>query len=220
MDFLADFQPAWNELKPKIISSLGAETSSSNTVSNEIQTEVETLRQQYQEMETLLESTKTELEARQSLFQSASQSVDLANDIQSEFEALRNNNHNLSDDLQKLESQTDQLIQLVETYRQAALEAVAQVEEAEAKAEQASAQTSEPSDSDNETPEPSSKSEAGRDAVRKKVITVLRHRFGKAPRKVTNALKEISNNKAMDNAFDLALSAEDLDNFENTLFEA
>jgi len=63
VDFLAEFQPAWNNLKPQVIAELGSGTDS-DTDQDKIQKEVQTLRQQYQEIEALLESTQSELAER------------------------------------------------------------------------------------------------------------------------------------------------------------
>lgn len=136
-----------------------------------------------------------------------------------EFKALKEANSELSHDLEQLQAQTDQLIEMVENYRQAALEAYAEVE----KMQEQQAQTPASADIPDHTSETQtqeafdSKAEAARDAVRKKIVILLRHRLGKVPRDVSNALKGISNSKTMDQMFELAMSVEDIDAFSAEL---
>lgn len=125
-----------------------------------------------------------------------------------EFKALQSANDGLNHDLEQLQAQTNQLIEQVENYRQAALEAYAEVEkmqEQQAPGDEASQDGFD------------SKAEAARDAVRKKVVILLRQRLGKVPRDVSAALKEVSNSKVMDQLFELAITVESIDDFRHQL---
>lgn len=126
-----------------------------------------------------------------------------------EFQVLKEANHELSNDLEQLQSQTNQLIEQVENYRQAALEAYAEVEKMQSQQEAPAVVP------DDETFD--SKAEIARDAVRKKIVILLRHRLGKVPRDISTALKEVSNSKTMDQLFEVALNVETIEAFSEQL---
>lgn len=176
---------------------------------------LEQLSQDYQQLQSQLSETQDALDTKETQVGMLSQTVQV---IQREFDALRTSNDQLSGDMKSLVAQTDQLIALVETYRQAALAAVSEAglqEEAEATTISAEGDDEgDGLDADGET-----KAEAVREAVRKKINTLLRHRFGKVPRKLSTSIKEVSSNHRLDKLFDKALKAETLDEFEAS-FEA
>lgn len=177
---------------------------------------LEQLSQDYQQLQSRLSETREALDTKETQVGMLSQTVQV---IQREFDALRSSNDQLSGDMKSLVAQTDQLIALVETYRQAALAAVSEAglqEEAEATTVSVESGDDEgdPLADDGET-----KAEAVREAVRKKINTLLRHRFGKLPRKLSSSIKEVSSNHRLDKLFDKALKAETLDEFEAS-FEA
>ncbi|MGV3524006.1 MAG: hypothetical protein ACO1RX_07270 [Candidatus Sericytochromatia bacterium] len=144
----------------------------------------------------------------------------LIHGVQHEFSALKDNNHLLSDDMQALTEQTNQLIGLVETYRQIALEAAMQSGMMDSTPEtEAAPAVPEEDGTEASSEESGSKADAVREAVRKKITAVLRHRFGKVPRKLNTALKNIASNKELDRLFDEALKAENQESFEALLGE-
>ncbi len=161
-----------------------------------------------------------QLDISDSLYQSRSALLDQLQkthqQVHYEFKALKDNNASLVQDLHALQDKTNQLIDMVESYRQAALEAYAEVEKM-----QDSAPTSavpEADDSNTSAEEGfDSKAEAMREAVRKKIVVLLRHRMGKVPRQISNALKEVTHTKTMDALFEVAMTAESLDEFSQHL---
>lgn len=162
-----------------------------------------------------------QLDLNESLYQSRSALLEQLQkthqNVHYEFKALQQANHGLSDDLEQLQAQTNQLIELVENYRQAALEAYAEVEKMQVQQEQAP-ENNEPTETSESSAEVfDSKAEVARDAVRKKTVILLRHRLGKVPRDVSAALKEVTNNKAMDQLFELAITVENIDDFRYQL---
>ncbi|MBF2055313.1 MAG: hypothetical protein IGS03_17830 [Candidatus Sericytochromatia bacterium] len=235
--FLAEFTPAWAEHKAEILSQLQAPVVEESPASDQGQAEAEALQAELAELQQHLSAREAELsslqEAYQALEASQAQADTSAADadklaeaeaalqqvqtVQTEFEALRDSNHQLSNDLEQLRSHTDKLIELVETYRQAALEAVQQAEAAEAQAAEAQSTASPSEGSTEESSEAGSKAEAAREAVRKKTVVLLRHRLGKVPRKINQALKDISQNSTLDKLFELALSVESIADFEAAL---
>jgi chromosome segregation ATPase len=135
-----------------------------------------------------------------------------------EFKALKNANQELSHDLEQLQAQTHQLIELVESYRQAALEAYAEAEQMQEQQEHAVETEGTVTNAADESQGAfDSKAEAVRDAVRKKIVILLRHRLGKVPRDISSALKNVSNSKTMDQLFELALSVESIEAFSAQL---
>lgn len=233
--FLAEFTPAWAEHKADILSQLQASAANAGTGSE--QAETEALQQTLSDLQQQLSEREAELGSLQQAYQTleatqaeastnaadadklaeAEAALQQAQTVQLEFEALRHSNHQLSSDLEQLRGHTDKLIELVETYRQAALEAVQQAEAAEAQAAEAQSSTSPSEESTEDSGEANSKAEAAREAVRKKTVVLLRHRLGKVPRKINQALKEISQNSALDKLFELALSVESIADFEAAL---
>lgn len=153
-----------------------------------------------------------QLDVSDSLYQSRSALLEQlqknSQNVHYEFKALKEANQSLSQDLEELKSKSDQLIELVENYRQAALEAYAEVEKIQEENQQ---QQEPPTQADTEVFD--SKAEAARDAVRKKTVILLRHRLGKVPRDVSSALKEVSNSKTMDQLFEQALHVESIEEF-------
>lgn len=163
------------------------------------------LSQEYAQLETRLGEVQEALDTKETQVNVLLQTVQV---IQREFDALRQSNQHLSGDMENLVGQTDQLIGLVETYRQAALAAVTDAglqDEAEATPAESASEGEEDGDS---------KAEAVREAVRKKINTVLRHRFGKLPRKLSTSLKEVSSHTRLDKLFDKALKADSIEEFE------
>ena len=173
----------------------------------------------YEEL-SLLHARYTELanqlDVSDSLYQSRSALLEQLQkthqQVHYEFKALKDNNASLVHDLQALQSKTNQLIEMVESYRQAALEAYAEVEKM-----QENAPIAEAGENANTEDGFDSKAEAMREAVRKKIVVLLRHRMGKVPRQVSSALKEITNTKTMDALFEVAMTAETLDAFSEHL---
>lgn len=165
-----------------------------------------------------------QLDVSDSLYQSRSALIEQLQkthqNVHYEFKALKDSNRALVDDLQALQSKTNQLIELVENYRQAAREAYAEVEKIQAAQQQATEHEEEAVAETNVAPQDESfdsKAEAVRDAVRKKIVLLLRHRMGKVPRHISTALKEVSSNKAMDTLFEFAMTSETLDEFSDYL---
>lgn len=171
-----------------------------------------------------------QLDVSDSLYQSRSALLEQlqknSQNVHYEFKALKEANQSLSQDLEALKSKSDQLIELVENYRQAALEAYAEIEKIQEQNQDVSQQAAEQTESEAESEVTStaestevfdSKAEAARDAVRKKTVILLRHRLGKVPRDVSSALKEISNSKTMDQLFEQALSVQSIEEFSTHL---
>ncbi len=161
------------------------------------------------------------LDTSDSLYQSRTALVEQLQKTNStlhyEFQELKQANLGLTEDLAELREKSMQLIDMVEQYRQAALEAYTEMEKAQ-EASQSSQAAPESTEDQTETPpQYDSKAEAVRDTVRKKTIVVLRQRFGKVPRDISNALKEINQNKQMDACFETALTVENLEEFEQGL---
>lgn len=181
------------------------------TQSQGVSGQLDELNQDYHALQQQLEQTQEALEAKETQFGMLLQTVQV---IQREFDALRQNNQQLEGDFKQLGEQTDYVISLVETYRQAALAAVTDAgmqDEAEAY----DVQLGEDAAGDEEDGE--TKAEAVREAVRKKINSLLRHRFGKLPRKLSSSIKEVGSNQRLDKLFDKALKAESLDEFEASL---
>lgn len=174
----------------------------------------------YEEL-SLLHARYTELanqlDVSDSLYQSRSALLEQLQkthqQVHYEFKALKDNNATLVHDLQTLQNKTNQLIEMVESYRQAALEAYAEVEKIQENAP-VSLEENAASPSDDSF---DSKAEAIREAVRKKIVVLLRHRMGKVPRHISNALKEVTNTKTMDSLFEVAMTVETLDEFNTHL---
>lgn len=160
-----------------------------------------------------------QLDVSDSLYQSRSALIEQLQkthqQVHYEFKALKDNNASLVQDLHALQDQTNQLIDMVESYRQAALEAYAEVEKMQDGVPTSAAP--EADDSTNAEEGFDSKAEAMREAVRKKIIVLLRHRMGKVPRQISNALKEVTHTKTMDALFEVAMTAESLDEFSQHL---
>ncbi len=259
-EFRSAIEDARNDLAANLSNASSFDQNQSENHSEQnalLQAEIETLRAQYQNLQTELVDLETHAAERQQtlldqfqqdysrLEQDLNQTQDFLGTketqvgvllqtvqvIQREFDALRKNNHVLSADLKGLEQQTDQLIGLVETYRQAALSAIS---EAGLQAEAESTTIAEIADEETDGPEHADssglsesmegeednhahKSDAVREAVRKNLNTVLRHRFGKLPRKVSSSIKEIHSSSKLSKLFDKALKAESLDEFEASL---
>ncbi|HEY9841982.1 MAG: hypothetical protein ACAI44_04195 [Candidatus Sericytochromatia bacterium] len=169
------------------------------------------LNQDYEQLDTRLNEVQDFLGTKETQLGVLLQTVQV---IQREFSTLRDNNKHLSGDMDHLVTQTDQLIGLVETYRQAALAAVTDAgmqDEAEAMPA--------PEDLGSELEEDDGigKADAVREAVRKKINALLRHKFGKLPRRLSNSLKVVTSNNRLDKIFDKALKAESLEEFESGL---
>lgn len=212
--FIAGFQQSLASAREALAQSLNqAAASQVSAVDPAMQEKLEQLSQDYLTLQAGLDASEQELSAKESQLGII---YDVVKTIQREFDALREHNQTMSVDMKELTQQTDQLIGLVETYRQAALAAVSEAGlQAEAEATPAPETESEASDSD-EAAE-GSKADAVREAVRKKIIAVLRHRFGKVPRKVNNTLKEVNNSTKLDKLFEKALKLETMDEFEAEL---
>ena len=221
-DFLADFGPRWTALKSKMVNTFANSTGDSDTSSGELLALEErygALASQLSTVESLYQSRSALLDQLQKTHQS----------VHYEFQNLKADNETLTGELGDLKGQVNQLMELVENYRQAALEAYAEVEKMQ-EAAQAAGDTSAPSEEASEnastasadfSPEEmaqfESKAEAIRDTVRKKINALLRHRFGKAPRSVSSGLKAITQNRLLDQLFDQALEVESIEAFEALL---
>lgn len=248
--FLPEFRAAIEDARNDLAATLGNATEASNSPDQQdqnalLQAELETLRAQYENLQTELEDLdagasqhqQTLLDQMGSEYRELQERLDQTQDflstkdtevgvllqtvqvIQREFDSLRENNQVLAGDLKGLEQQTDQLISLVETYRQVALaaasEAGMQAEVTAAPEATEAGFEADSSEAEGEEDEGSAnKADAVREAVRKKLNTVLRHRFGKVPRKLSTAIKDISSSSKLDKLFDKALKAESLDEFE------
>lgn len=171
------------------------------------------LHRRYTELANQLDVSESLYQSRDTLLQELQKTQQ---HVQHEFSALKQANHGLGDDLEQLQAQTHQLIELVENYRQAALEAYAEVEKAQSQQEQISSEDN-LTETDDGTDSFDSKAEVARDAVRRKIIILLRQRLGKVPRDVNTALKEVHNTKVMDQLFELAITVEDINGFRDQL---
>lgn len=226
--FLSAFHPNWAAMRQQMVAELLESSFAAPAEDPALSAQLAQLQADYSRLQDELEDLHSQGEDREQSLQAALQTVA---QIEQEFQLLRTSNNQLAGDLANINEQTDRLIGMVEAYRQAAVAAAEDAEAriAEAEAQLAAAQQAQPvavaeagvepsaeAESD-ESEDSGSKAEAAREAVRKKVSQVLRHRFGKAPRKVTSGLKEVSNNKALDKLFDFALECDSLDAFETEL---
>lgn len=172
------------------------------------------LQADYQHLQSQLEDLHQAMQVKESQVSAADQA---AHAVQSEFNALKANTDSLASDLGALQEKTDQLIELAETYRQIALAAASEAGMQDDSDAAETASEAAESDENSDDGDDASKTEAVKEAVRKKINTVLRHRFGKVPRKVSSALKELNSHAKLDKVFDKALKAETIEEFEADL---
>lgn len=220
--FLQDYSEDWTQAKTQLLSELEsaapveADTSQLDALKQEYEGQLQSLSSELESKALQISQLESSQQDKDSEVQ---ESLTRVQHITQEFEELKQSNHELASDLQHLEGQTHKLIELAESFRQAALAAMDDDEEDD---EQSGAENSEQAseaDSDEDSAN-HSKAEIVRDTLRKKIAVILRQRFGKAPRKVTSALRDITNNKEMDRLFELSLNCEDLDSYEAELAEA
>ncbi|PKL80362.1 MAG: hypothetical protein CVV27_00525 [Candidatus Melainabacteria bacterium HGW-Melainabacteria-1] len=212
--FVPEFHTSLSASRQALADSFGlAPAAQGDEASAMLQVELETLRGQYQSLQDELDAIQNrELDREQDLEGKDAQLGDMlqtVQTIQDEFDALRASNGELAEDMSRLTQQTDQLIGLVETYRQVALAAASEA----GMNDEPEAESGDAGDAEDEEGG-ASKAEAVREAVRKKLNTLLRHRFGKVPRKLSNAFKEIHSGSKLDKLFDKALKVESIEEFE------
>ena len=207
--FQQSLEAARQELAEALMSGGGASGSDPSAVA----VTLAQLQADYQQMQSQLEDLYQAMQVKETQVSSANQA---AHAVQTEFNALKANTDSLASDLGALQEKTDQLIDLAETYRQIALAAAS---EAGMQDDSDSSDSAVDSDSDDsgDDGDDASKTEAVKEAVRKKITTVLRHRFTKVPRKVSSALKELNSHAKLDKVFDKALKAETIEEFEADL---
>ncbi len=218
-EFLAEFEPSWNDLKTLLLEQSVGQSSDSAPSSDQ----VASLTARYQDLNAELNQMEAAAHEREKALQETFRTVQT---IVSDFHRLRDSNQELSEELANINDQTSRLIEMVEAYRQAAIESAedseSRIAAIEAERDQALAQSGasadtssdDSSDSEASNEDANSKAEACRDAVRKKIAVVIRHRFGKLPRKLSSAMKNVTQSKKIDALFDSALACETLEAFE------
>lgn len=205
--FTPGFQQALEAARQDLAQALMSSSAGLGVGDGDMAATLTQLQADYQGLQSQLEDLHQAMQVKESQVSAANQA---AHAVQSEFNALKANTDSLASDLGALQEKTDQLIELAETYRQIALAAASEA------GMQDDSDVSEVAESDDsgDDGDDASKTEAVKEAVRKKINTVLRHRFGKVPRKVSSALKEINSHAKLDKVFDKALKAETIEEFE------